>query len=97
VLRDAISGGLGVVRAFVDARVHEGGDADLFAFGEAVGVPGRIARIEVRRVHRVLGVQMEFPEERLPQGLEVIALRARLGALEGEVFRSCHGQAREQQ
>ena len=79
------------------ARVHEGRQAHFLATGEAVGVSGCIARIEGRRVHRVLRVQMEFPEERLPERLVVGARGALFGPGERRGLPLCPGQARTQE
>src|SRR2546426_6091883 len=78
--------GWATVTLAVRARIHKGRQSEFLTFGEAVGVAGRVARIEGRRVGRVLGVQVEFTEERLLIRLVVGALPA-LG----------HGQAGEQQ
>src|SRR5207247_10900024 len=68
--------GWATIRWVVSARIHKGRQSGFLAFSEAVGVAGRVARIEGRRVGRVLGVQMEFAEEGLPGRLVVGALLA---------------------
>ena len=67
------------------ARVDPGRQADRPALRVAVGVGGRVARVERRRVERVRGVQVRLAEERLAQRVVVRAVGALLGAHEGRV------------
>ena len=79
------------------ACVHEGRESNFLAFGETIGVPGRITRLKGRRVSRVLGVEMEFTEEGLSGRYVVCASVALLGTLEGQVLALSPYQAGQQQ